>query len=136
MLLASSPLKCLCPADVYLLLKSSDFISHDLSEETVFEGCEPPRMDSDPPYALELVLRKWYPVDRSREFRCFVRQDLLLGVFDHIYSTQSANDNPRHFSARHQLLRFPERTTDMQEDHDSDQRLLADSYSRKVGFGW
>ncbi|KAF7978491.1 hypothetical protein HWV62_45635 [Athelia sp. TMB] len=79
-LLASSPLKCLCPADVYLLLKSSDFISHDLSEETVFEGCEPPRADSDPPYALELVLRKWYPVDRSREFRCFVRQDSLLGI--------------------------------------------------------
>lgn len=78
MLLASSPLKCTCPADVYLLLKSSDFISHDLSKETVFEDCE---ISLDKlTYELELVLRKWYPVDRSREFRCFVRQDVLLGA--------------------------------------------------------
>jgi len=76
----SSPLKCTCPADVYLLLKSSDFVSHDLSKDSIFEGCEflPPA--SSPPYELELVLRKWYSVDRSRELRCFVRQDILLGI--------------------------------------------------------
>lgn len=73
---ASSPLKCTCPADVYLLLKSSDFVSHDISKDTVFDGCP----SSECLYELELVLRKWYPIDRSREFRCFVRQDLLLGA--------------------------------------------------------
>ncbi|KAJ7459811.1 D123-domain-containing protein [Mycena latifolia] len=73
---ASSPLKCTSPADVYMLLKSSDFITHDLSAESVFDGCS-----SGPcPYELELVLRKWYPVDRSRELRCFVRQNTLLGI--------------------------------------------------------
>jgi len=77
---ASSPLKCTCPADVYLLLKSSDFVSHDLNRDSIFEGCEPLPSDSSPPYELELVLRKWYSVDRSREFRCFVRQDVLLGI--------------------------------------------------------
>ena len=68
----------MAPSDVYTLLKSSDFILHDLNHDHVFEGC-----DSDdqgrPDYSLELVLRKWYPVDRSREVRCFVRREILLG---------------------------------------------------------
>ncbi|KAJ7134571.1 D123-domain-containing protein [Mycena epipterygia] len=75
---ASSPLKCTSPADVYMLLKSSDFVTHDLTPESVFEGCIPPTNSA--PYELELVLRKWYPVDRSRELRCFVRQNTLLGI--------------------------------------------------------
>jgi hypothetical protein len=55
-------------------------VSHDLNKETIFEGCEFLSPDSCPSYELELVLRKWYSVDRSREFRCFVRQDVLLGT--------------------------------------------------------
>ncbi|KAE9404018.1 D123-domain-containing protein [Gymnopus androsaceus JB14] len=72
---ASSPLKCTSPADVYLLLKSSDFITHDRSSSSVFAGCE-----QTEPYELELVLRKWYSVDRSRELRCFVRKNVLIGI--------------------------------------------------------
>ncbi|KAF7314227.1 hypothetical protein MKEN_00895100 [Mycena kentingensis (nom. inval.)] len=72
---ASSPLKCTSPADVYMLLKSSDFITHDITRASVFEGCNAPAE-----YQLELVLRKWYPVDKSREVRCFVRDDKLLGI--------------------------------------------------------
>jgi len=60
-----------------MLLKSSDFIAHDLSTDNVFEGCEDALSTS---YDLELVLRKWYPVDRSRELRCFVRQNVLVGI--------------------------------------------------------
>ncbi|KAI1793282.1 D123-domain-containing protein [Ganoderma leucocontextum] len=81
MLPASSPLKCMSPADVYLLLKSSDFVQHDLDPELVFNACEPSHTDGSPiPYDLELVLRKWYPVDRARELRCFVRQEFLIGI--------------------------------------------------------
>ncbi|PCH40250.1 D123-domain-containing protein [Wolfiporia cocos MD-104 SS10] len=85
MLPASSPMKCTSPADVYLLLKSSDFVEHDLSTEHVFDGCEPQSRTAGsdragPEYNIELVLRKWYPVDRSRELRCFVRQEKLLGI--------------------------------------------------------
>lgn len=82
---ASSPLRCTAPADVYLLLKSSDFVSHDLNPDTVFENCEiptvvPSGVPSTPShYELELVLRKWYPIDRGREFRCFVRQEIFIG---------------------------------------------------------
>ncbi|TFK83813.1 D123-domain-containing protein [Polyporus arcularius HHB13444] len=81
MLPASSPLKCMSPADVYLLLKSSDFVQHDLDVELVFDGCDPAHDPQAPtPYELELVLRKWYPVDRARELRCFVRQETLVGI--------------------------------------------------------
>ncbi|KAJ7069833.1 D123-domain-containing protein [Mycena amicta] len=73
---ASSPLKCTSPADVYLLLKSSDFITHDITPESVFDGCS----ETPAQYELELVLRKWYPVDRSREIRCFVRENALIGI--------------------------------------------------------
>ncbi|KAJ6619454.1 D123-domain-containing protein [Mycena sp. CBHHK59/15] len=82
---ASSPLKCTAPVDVYMLLKSSDFVTHDLTAASVFTGCDFDLSSSSSspdaaPYALELVLRKWYPVDRSRELRCFVRQNTLLGI--------------------------------------------------------
>ncbi|GJE88268.1 D123 domain-containing protein [Phanerochaete sordida] len=79
MLPAGSPMKCTSPADVYMLLKSSDFVLHDLDPAQLFEGC-----DAEggvlPEYKLELVLRKWYPVDRSRELRCFVRRERLIGI--------------------------------------------------------
>ena len=74
---SSSPLKCTSPSEVYMLLKSSDFISHDLTTEHVFEGCKPE--ENLPNYQLELILRKWYHVDPSREFRCFVRSRKLIG---------------------------------------------------------
>ncbi|KAJ2913908.1 hypothetical protein MD484_g6498, partial [Candolleomyces efflorescens] len=88
----SSPLKCTSPADVYLLLKSSDFVNHDVNLDSVFEGCSKPPAVEDgatsaggnasiwPPYELELVLRKWYAVTPSREFRCFVRDGRLIGI--------------------------------------------------------
>jgi len=75
----SSPLKCTSPSDVYLVLKSSDFVSHDLDPKLVFAGCEDVVKGSEE-YDLELVLKKWYPVERSRELRCFVRQDTLIAI--------------------------------------------------------
>jgi hypothetical protein len=89
MLPLSSPLKCTSPADVYMLLKSSDFVAHDLDERNVFEGCEPPTSSSpgqgddgrEGKYELELALRKWYPIETSREMRCFVRDNTLIGLF-------------------------------------------------------
>ncbi|KAH8998686.1 D123-domain-containing protein [Lactarius akahatsu] len=76
---SSSPLKCTSPADVYLLLKSSDFITHDLDAASVFEGCvDGPGVPGG--YRLELVLRKWFAIDPSREMRAFVRDGVLVGI--------------------------------------------------------
>ncbi|KAG8975649.1 hypothetical protein FRB90_009474 [Tulasnella sp. 427] len=80
MLNPSSPLKCTSPSDIYLYLKSSDFVGHDLDPEMVFDGCVDAGDSETVSYELELALKKWYPIDRSREFRCFVRDDKIIGI--------------------------------------------------------
>lgn len=63
---------------MYLLLKSSDFVAHDTDPSRVYEHVE----DEDQgDWKLELVLKKWYDMNPSREFRCFVRDNVLLGEF-------------------------------------------------------
>lgn len=106
MLTSSAPLRCTSPADVYLLLKSSDFAMHDLDDGRIFEGCvdggennltngasngtvNGSAMDTTSEsssenehgdgHGLELVLKKWYEIERSREVRCFIRNNCLLG---------------------------------------------------------
>jgi len=52
-----------------------------LEYERVFEGCEEQldsKDDEKPSYELELVLRKWYSLEGSRELRCFVRNGQLI----------------------------------------------------------
>ena len=89
---ATNSMACTTPNDVYLLLKSSDFIAHDL--EQVFDDCEDQSEDesestetdaessvnealSDIPY--HLVLRKTIPAfNPALEIRCFVRSRHLL----------------------------------------------------------
>jgi hypothetical protein len=94
-----------------MLLKSSDFIVHDLSAESVCEGCVNKNDDDDDNhhhddhrdqgttttsgggsasasacggaekvYKLELVLRKWFAIEPSREMRAFVRDGVLIGA--------------------------------------------------------
>ncbi|POY75119.1 hypothetical protein BMF94_1749 [Rhodotorula taiwanensis] len=111
-MVAGQDMKCQTPADVYLLLKSSDFISHDLDH--AFDDCvdyPPPSSGSEidqastdlaqlsltevaaptpdtparprpreRPYSFELVLKKWFDMPRSQEWRCFVRDNHLLGI--------------------------------------------------------
>jgi hypothetical protein len=71
-------MRCTSPADVYLALKASDFVQHDLLPSSAFEGTSDTESNSAP-ISLELVLRKWYPFDRSREVRCFVRDGRFIG---------------------------------------------------------
>jgi len=74
---AGEPLKCVNPNEVYLLLKSSDFITHDL--DFAYEGCEDVQEDVNKSVKYHLVLKKWFDMPRSHEFRCFVRQRQLIG---------------------------------------------------------
>ena len=88
---ATNSIECRTPNDIYLLLKSSDFITHDL--EQAFDGCETESGGDEPIDAKEsapdsggsvpyhLVLRKTIPaMVNSLEFRCFVRQRTLLSM--------------------------------------------------------
>jgi len=77
---ATNSMECRSPNDIYLLLKSSDFVTHDL--EHAFDDCvdsaELSMQQSEIPY--HLVLRKYFQMNPSVEFRCFVRRRQLLGM--------------------------------------------------------
>ncbi|MCJ1405099.1 hypothetical protein MMC11_008325 [Xylographa trunciseda] len=95
---ATNSMECRTPNDIYLLLKSSDFITHDL--EQAFDGCREgaedtlplqsslsssernePTNSRGPPVPYYLVLRKTIPaLITSLEFRCFVRRRRLLCI--------------------------------------------------------
>jgi hypothetical protein len=80
MALNKNTMECQSPQDIYLLLKSSDFITHDL--EHAFDDCidTPPTSmkASDIPYIL--VLRPYFQINTAFEFRCFVRDRTLIGI--------------------------------------------------------
>jgi len=71
-------LLCTCPSDVFLLLKSSEFVSHDLDEP--FGHCDAGDDSSTPEISYCLVLRKWSPPEPSTEFRCFVHNKKLIAM--------------------------------------------------------
>ena len=92
---ATNSMECTTPNDVYLLLKSSDFVAHDLDQ--ALDGCVDDDGGSDPDrrsssgtdaarptpsdISYHLVLRKSIPaLVSSMEFRCFVRCRRLLGL--------------------------------------------------------
>jgi len=60
----ANTLECRSAGDVFLLLKASDFVQHDL--ERTMEPC--------------LVLKQWMDVDVRHEFRCFVAGDTLVAA--------------------------------------------------------
>ncbi|RIA96531.1 Stomatin family protein [Glomus cerebriforme] len=78
---ATNTLRCNSPSDIFLLLKSSDFIAHDLDhafDDCHYDNQNDPRRNR--PNAFELVLRKWYDVAPSMEFRCFVKDEELVAI--------------------------------------------------------
>ncbi|KAL4884067.1 D123-domain-containing protein [Aspergillus karnatakaensis] len=81
---ATNDLQCRTPNDIYLLLKSSDFITHDL--EHPFDDCVPDTTYSPTPtpnvpeVTYNLILRKYVNFNPSLEFRCFVRNRVLLCI--------------------------------------------------------
>ena len=78
----ANSMDCRTPNDIYLLLKSSDFITHDLEhafDDTVDgEGAEAKLTNATIPY--HLVLRKAFEMNPSVEFRCFARNRKLIGI--------------------------------------------------------
>jgi hypothetical protein len=71
-------MECATPNDIYLLLKSSDFITHDL--EHAFDDCAEDGSITNDDVNYVLVLRKWFKVNPSCEFRCFVRERRVVGI--------------------------------------------------------
>jgi len=94
----SGNLKCQTPYDIFLLLKSSDFINYDLEQIAAYEQKTNTAVDPTIPTNSSgtLVLRKWYDLQQSMEFRCFVYNHKLVGISqrDHtnFYSFLAADD--------------------------------------------
>lgn len=80
-MISSNTLKCTCASEVLLLLKSSDFVAHDLSR--VFEYCT---SEVTPAFQYMLCLRQWRNIDPSGEFRCFVHRDEIIGISQRHYT--------------------------------------------------
>lgn len=108
-MLPGNSLQCLHPEDVYLLLKSSEFVGRDLEqiaattttstthEADASEGLE---IATSAPTTLssadaeqqgeakederrirpQLVLKKWFQLAKAAEFRCFVRSNALIAI--------------------------------------------------------
>ena len=105
---ATNTMECRTPNDIYLLLKSSDFITHDL--EHAFDDCEddepttPSKSQAETPdkdknridkIPYHLILRKSLTLNPSVEFRCFVRDRTLIAIcqrdlnhFDFLFKMQ------------------------------------------------
>ena len=109
-----SSLKCETIGDVYLLLKSSDFCTHDLNH--ALEGIQ---LDEDRDelkrdqtiesiFGYELVLRKWSHLHKSMEFRCFVSHHQLLAVSQRNHSLHFPHLKKEQLTIREQILDFYE----------------------------
>ncbi|UJR21028.1 hypothetical protein I4U23_024128 [Adineta vaga] len=77
-MISDSRLKCTNLADVFLLLKSSDFITHDLCEP--FKHCHGDHASVLSTLQYVLVLRKWSALQPFKEFRCFVKNNQIIGI--------------------------------------------------------
>ena len=75
---ATNSMECRTPNDIYLLLKSSDFVTHDLAH--AFDDTADQTTTPDPDISFHLILRKWVTLNPSVEFRCFVRNRRLIAL--------------------------------------------------------
>lgn len=76
-IMTSRNMRCFSTSDLFLLLKSSDYVNHDLYHafnEVSSIGVELPKIEP------ELILRKWAEINPAMEFRCFVRDRQLIAI--------------------------------------------------------
>ncbi|CAN8096906.1 unnamed protein product [Discula destructiva] len=106
-------IKCTTPDDIYLLLKTSNFISHDLDH--AFDGtiatasATGQNSTSDLGFEPVLVLRTFFSPQTSMEFRCFVKQRSLIAI-----TPRDLNYYEFHKKFRPAII---ERIEDLFEDH-------------------
>lgn len=104
------PLHSTSPADIYLLLKSSDFVQHDLDPPRAYEGVDSSEVPAAAEVKIELVLKKFEDMNPSREVRCFVRDDILLGI------SQRDTNFYEHYQSSEDQAKLVERVKEFYED--------------------
>lgn len=80
MALSKNSMECKSANDIYLLLKSSIFITHDL--EHAFDDCVdlPPKEITTADIQYTLTLRPFFKINTAFEFRCFVKDRTIIGI--------------------------------------------------------
>jgi hypothetical protein len=79
MALSKNSLECKSANDIYLLLKSSIFITHDL-EHAFDDTADSSSALSKDNIKYTLVLRPYFKINTAFEFRCFVRDRRIVGI--------------------------------------------------------
>uniref|UniRef100_A0A5K3FJ20 Cell division cycle protein 123 homolog n=1 Tax=Mesocestoides corti TaxID=53468 RepID=A0A5K3FJ20_MESCO len=79
-----SCLKCTSAADLLVLLKASDFISHDIYAP--FALCDEASKSQEEP-RLKVILRAWRLIRPETEFRCFIRSKRLYAICQRNYDS-------------------------------------------------
>jgi len=125
-------MKCHTPGDIYLLLKSSDFITHDVVYQSLQECSDYQTNNTDhdnqlcqfefPP--LELILRKWCHLNPSQEFRCFIRRRSILAISQRQHSV---------YYPHLQKEEYQEKVTELMEDFYED--YVRDRFTSVGGVG-
>lgn len=72
-MMINNEMKCSDVNDVYILLKLSNHINHDL--DAAFE-----EVKEVPNIKYEMVLKQWININPALEFRIFIRQGRIIGV--------------------------------------------------------
>ncbi|KAJ3333511.1 hypothetical protein HDU76_007277 [Blyttiomyces sp. JEL0837] len=127
---ADGTLRCYTAAEIFLLLKSSDFISHDLGN--AFEACAPEKeghseQPSTRPAVFELVLRRWTNVEPSMEFRCFVKDNQLVAS-ELSFRIVTQGDRSTSLQPMYALNRIPKEAIDLSDGKTIEQ--FAESFDK------
>uniref|UniRef100_A0A8B9QWE0 Translation initiation factor eIF2 assembly protein n=1 Tax=Anas platyrhynchos TaxID=8839 RepID=A0A8B9QWE0_ANAPL len=96
----NSSLKCKALSDIFLLFKT-DFDACDLFSRFIHCTDDSP----DPSLDYELVLRKWCELIPGAEFRCFVKENKLIGISQRDY-TQYYDHISTKFFKKHIQYKF------------------------------
>ena len=99
-----SSLKCSNLSHLYLLLKSSDFVCHDLTQP--FAACEGVVEGEEEEVEYCLVLRRWEEVNPGTEWRCFVRGSRLVAASQRDPASHYPHIQAQEESVRRDLTTF------------------------------
>ncbi|KAF8570674.1 hypothetical protein P879_01547 [Paragonimus westermani] len=98
-MLFGNSLKCSSFSDIYLLLKASDFVVHDLTAPFALCADVPvDQLKEKQNFQPVLVLRRWSEYRPDGEFRCFVRGQKLIAISQRMHDSyfQSVAQNAEH----------------------------------------
>lgn len=125
----NSSLQCQSLSDIFLLFKSSDFITHDLTQP--FLQCSDD--STDPVINYELVLRKWSELIPGGEFRCFVKENKLIAISQRDYTQHYQHISKQEANISSSILQF---FRDHIQHQFPDEDFVLDVYRDSMGRVW